>query len=199
MIRAGLTIDNPVIQSRLIVLKGDADTNGLGWLLEVHRPPHAGPDLAEHLHLTWIETFEIVSGAAHYKLNGVESLAKAGEQIVALPRQPHIHPWNAGATEMVYRHHTEFAQPNVQAVQDGVGVLATLAGLARENKVNPRGQPKNPWQLAVTLKAAVRYGNYVASLPIPLQNFLAATLGSFAEALGYKAFYPQYLNEQIQR
>lgn len=196
MISSGLTIDNPVIQSRIIVLKGDAETNGLGWLLEVHRPPHTGLDIAEHLHLTWKETFEIISGTAHYKLNGVEGIAKAGEQIVVLPRQPHIHPWNAGEAEMVYRHHTEFDQPNAQAVQDGVGVLATLAGLAREGKVNQRGQPKNSWQLAVTLKMAVKYGNYDASLPIPLQNFLAATLGSLAEALGYTASYPRHLNEQ---
>ena len=81
-------------------------------------------------------------------------------------------------------------------MQDGVGVLATLAGLAREGKVNQRGQPKNSWQLAVTLKMAVKYGNYDASLPIPLQNFLAATLGSLAEALGYTASYPRHLNEQ---
>lgn len=196
MIRAGFTIDNPVIQSLIIVLKGDVETNGLGWLVEVHRPPHARPDIAEHLHLTWKETFEIISGTAHYKLNGVEGIAKASEHIVVLPRQPHIHPWNAGDSEMVYRHSTEFERPNPQAVQEGVGVLATLAGLAREGKVNQRGQPKNPWQLAVTLKAAVKYGTYDASLPIPLQNFLAATLASLAEALGYKASYPQYLNEQ---
>jgi len=195
MIHAGFIIDNPVIQSRFLVLKSNAETDGKGWLLEVHRAPHSGPDIAEHLHLTWTETFEIISGAAHYKLNGVKGTAKAGEQIVVLPRQPHIHPWNAGDAEMVYRHSTEFDQPNSQAVQDGVGVLATLAGLAREGRVNPRGQPKNPWQLAVTLKAAVKYGNYDARLPLPLQNFLAATLGSLAEALGYKAFYPQYLNE----
>ncbi len=62
-------IDNPIIHSRIIVLKDDGETNGLGWLLEVHRAPHSGPDIAEHLHLTWTETFEIISGTAHYKLN----------------------------------------------------------------------------------------------------------------------------------
>jgi len=179
-----------------MVLKSDAETNGLGWLLEVRRAPHAGPDVAEHLHLTWTETFEIISGTAHYKLNGINGTAKAGEKMVVLPRQPHIHPWNAGDTELVYRQSTGFEHPNPQAVQDVVGVFATLAAMAREGKVNKRGQPSNPWQLAVTLKTATMYGNYDASLPIPLQNFLAATLGSLAEALGYKAFYPQYLNEQ---
>jgi hypothetical protein len=31
------------------------------------------------------------------------------------------------------------------------------------------------------------------SVPMAAQNFLGATLGRLAEALGYKAVYPQYV------
>jgi hypothetical protein len=53
--------------------------------------------------------------------------------------------------------------------------------------VDGQGRPKNPFQLAVTLKTLGKHGGYDAALPIPVQKFLAATLGRLAEALGYRA------------
>jgi quercetin dioxygenase-like cupin family protein len=103
MIRAGFIFENPLTQSRVEVLEGDAETKGTGWLLEVHCIPKAPSDIPEHLHLTWTETFEIISGTAYYKLDGIQKTAKAGEKFVVLARHLHIHPWNAGDTEMVYR------------------------------------------------------------------------------------------------
>jgi hypothetical protein len=113
---------------------------------------------------------------------------------VVLPGQLHIHPWNAGDTEMVYRQINKFEQPSHDAVQDVLGVFATRVGLAREGKVDKHGRPKNPLQLAVTLRTSNKYGGYDAKVPIAVQNFLGATLGRFAELLGYKAVYPQYVN-----
>jgi hypothetical protein len=195
MIKAGFTIENPLTQGRTIVLKSDAETNGTGWLLETHSIPHAPPDIPEHMHLTWTETFEIIAGDAFYKLDGVQKTASAGETFIVHPRQYHVHPWNAGETELVYRQFDVFDQPNAQAVQDVLGVFATLAGLAREGKVNQHGEPKNPLQLAATLKTLNKYGGYDAKLPRRVQDVLSATLGSLAEALGYKAIYPQFVNE----
>lgn len=198
MIHAGTIIENPITKSKVIVLKTEVETGGTGWFLEHHNPPHATPDIAEHLHLAWTETFEIVSGTAHYKLNGVKGIAKAGEKIVMPPKQPHIHPWNAGETELIYTQLDTFDQPNPSAVQEVLGVFATIAGLAREGKVDRRGQPKNPLQLMATLKLLSKHGGYDASAPIPVQNFLAATLGTLAEALGYKGSDPRYLSTNLQ-
>jgi hypothetical protein len=50
-------------------------------------------------------------------------------------------------------------------------------------------------QLAVTLKTLNKYGGYDAKLPRQVQDVLSATLGSLAEALGYKAIYPQFVGE----
>lgn len=196
MIRAGFTIENPITQGRTFVLQSDAETNGNGWLLEHHNIPHAQPDIPEHVHLTWTETFEIISGNAFYKLDGVQKTASAGETIIVHPRQFHVHPWNAGETELVYRQLDVFDPPNAQAVQDVLGVFATLAGLTREGKVNQHGEPKNPLQLAATLKTLNKYGGYDAKLPMQVQRVLGATLGSLAEALGYKAIYPQFVGER---
>lgn len=108
MIRAGFTIENPTTKSRTVVLESDAETNGMGWLLEVHCVPKSRSDVSEHLHVTWTESFEIVSGSAHYKHNGVQKTAAAGEKFVVLPGQLHIHPWNACDIEMVYRQTNKF-------------------------------------------------------------------------------------------
>src|SRR5215217_3577919 len=160
MIRAGFVFENPVTSGRTVVLESDSETNGNGWLLEHHAIPHAPPDIPEHMHLTWTETFEIVAGEAFYQLDGVEKRAGAGETIVVPARHNHIHPWNAGETELVYRQRNHFEQPSAQAVQEVLGAFATIAGLAREGKINSRGEPKNPLQLAATLKTLNKHGGY---------------------------------------
>lgn len=79
-------------------------------------------------------------------------------------------------------------------MQDVLGVFATRAGLAREGKVDENGRPKNPLQLAVTLRTLNKYGGYDARLSMPVQNFLGATLGRLAEVLVYRAVYPQFVD-----
>jgi mannose-6-phosphate isomerase-like protein (cupin superfamily) len=152
MIRAGFTIENPTTHSRTIVLESDLETQSMGWLLETHCVPKAPPDIAEHMHLTWTETFEIISGTAYYKLNGVQKTAQAGETIVMPPGQWQVHPWNADETELVYRQRDHFGQANPQAMQEVLGVFATLASLAREGKLDRQGRPKDPLQMAITLR-----------------------------------------------
>ena len=193
MIRAGFTYEDPITHTRTMVLPTEAETTGTGWLLEYHIPPQAGPIVPEHVHLTWTETFEIISGSASYKLNGVQGSAEAGDTIVMPPRQYHIHPWNAGETELVVRQLDTFAQPSPRALHDVVGVFATLAGLAGEGKVNNQGLPKNPLQLFAMLKILNKYDGYDAKLPIRAQKLLTTTLGSLAEALGYRATYPRFV------
>ncbi len=195
MIHAGFTIENPITESRVIVLRGNDETSGTGWLLEAHSVPHADPDIPEHLHLTWTETFEIVAGTAFYELDGVRKRAEAGDSFVVRPRQRHVHPWNAGETELVYTQLDEFDPPDPQATQDVLGVFATVAGLAREGKVSKRGTPKNPLQLAAMLKTLNKHGGYDAKFPIQMQQMLTFTLGSFAEKLGYRAVYPRYVQD----
>ena len=192
MIRAGFTIDSPLTKSHLIVIESDLETKGKGWLLEIQCVPNAQSDVPEHLHLTWTETFEIISGSAHYSLDGIQKTITAGEKFVVLPGHRHIHPWNAGSTEMVYRQRDNFEQPSPGAVQDVLGVFATRADLAREGKVDSQGRPKSPLQLAVTMRMLNKYGGYDARVPIFVQNLIGGTLGRFAGLLGYDAVDSKY-------
>lgn len=195
MIRPGFVIENPITGSRLVVVESDAETNGMGWEVEMLNVPHAAPDVPEHLHLSWTERFEIITGTARYSVDRVEGTAGPGDVITVYPRQHHIHPWNAGETEMVYRQRTELAEPNPAAAQDVLGVLATVAGLAREGKVTQGGVPQNPLQLAAMGKRFNQHSIYDSRLPIWVQDLLAMTVGSLAEVLGYKAVNPGDVGE----
>ena len=96
---------------------------------------------------------------------------------------------------MVYRQTNKFARRSPEAVDDVIGVFATLNGLTREGKVGRRGLPKNPLQFAATLRTLVKHEGFDASVPIPVQRFLGATLGWISEALGYRAVYPRFVGD----
>lgn len=146
----------------------------------------------EHVHTGWTETFQVVSGEGRYRLDGQEHAFGGGETVELPPNKKHIHPWNSGTGELVYRQTSKFDVPSPSAASDVIGVFFTIHGLAREGKINKRGLPKNPLQFAATLRMLTRHGGYDAAVPIPAQNFLSATLGRLAEMLGYRGTYPRY-------
>src|SRR6188474_2117381 len=191
MIRAGFTFEHPTTKTRTVVLESDAETNGMGWLLEVTRYSKLGSDLGEHLHLTWTETFEIIKGTAKYKLDGNEKIAKAGQAFVVEPGHFHVHPWNDSDDELVYRQRDRFAQPSPTAVQDILGIFATRTGMARDG-IRYKGFAKLLFQSS-TIRTAIKHGNYVASPSMTMQRVLASTLGLLGELLGYKAVQAKYV------
>ncbi len=192
-IRAGFETTDPVTGTRSIVIEGAEETEGRGWVIEVHCPEGAQPSILPHVHLTWTETFEIIQGSAGYALNGEEKAAEAGEAVLMPPGVPHVHPWNVGSGTMIYRQINDFGKVDPQAVHDVLGVFATINGLAREGKLNAKGLPKNPLQFAATLRTLTRYEGFDAAAPIAVQRILSATLGRVAEALGYRGVYDRFV------
>lgn len=193
MIGVGFMTTEPRTQTRFEFIEVERNADGDDFVLECRCPAGGGPWVLEHVHLSWEERFEILSGKAQYKLNGQTATAHAGETIVMPPGQKHVHPWSASDSELVYRQVARFGAPNAEAVSDVFGAFATLFGLAREGKVDKKGLPKNPLQFAATLRTLVKHEGFDASVPIPVQRALAATLGRFAEARGYRSSYPRYL------
>jgi len=193
MIRAGFETTDPRTQTRTVVVKAAEDTGGRGWVLDVHCPANAPAATVAHVHATWIETFEILEGTAAYLLAGEQQTLTKGENVLMPAGVPHVHPWNTGAGEMIYRQTNDFGATTPDAVTDVLGALATLNGLAREGRVGKRGLPRNPLQFVATGRTYTKYGVYDAAVPIPIQKGLAATLGRLAEALGYRAVYDQYV------
>ncbi len=194
MIRPGFETTDPRTGTRSIVLEGTAEREARGWVIEVHCPEGAAPAILEHVHLSWTETFEIVQGTAAYTIAGRTDTIGEGETVVMDAGLPHVHPWNAGTGTMVYRQTNEFAAASPSAVDEVLGVFATLNGLGREGKLNAKGLPKHPLQFAATLRTLVRHEGFDAAVPIPLQRLASATLGRLAEAVGYRGVYPRYLD-----
>lgn len=191
MIGAGHVIINSLSRGTITVLEADAETKGMGFYLESRQPAGAKPDVTEHFHQTWTETFEIVSGKCHYKLNGERKTAEAGETLHFPPGIKHIHPWPARETELVYRQRSEFASPSPQAVQDTLGVFATLADLPR-SQLTKKGLPKNPLLALAVLRTLGKHGGFDASIPVGTQKFLNATIGLFAEMIGIHGVNKKY-------
>ena len=192
MIRAGFTFEHPKTKTRIVVLESDAETNGMGWQLEVTRYSKLGSDLGEHMHQTWTETFEIIKGTAKYSLDGIEKIAEAGASFIVEPGHFHIHPWNADKEELVYHQLDRFDKPNPAAVQDILGIFATRTGMARDG-ISLKGFAKLLFQ-SVTLRTSVKHGNYMASPSMGTQKMLASTLGLLGELLGYRAVQTKYLD-----
>ena len=193
MIDVGFTTTEPRTQTQIEMIEVERNADGDDFILECRCPAGAGSFALEHVHLSWEERFEILSGEAQYKLDGQMATAHAGETIVMPPGQKHIHPWSVGDTELVYRQVARFEAPNAEAVSDVFGAFATLFGLTREGRVNRKGLPRNPLQFAATLRTFVKHEGFDAQVPIPVQRATAATLGRLAEALGYRSSYPRYL------
>ena len=143
--------------------------------------------MTEHIHLSWEERFEIVAGSAFYQLDGKMQQATAGETILMPAKLKHIHPWNAGEEEMVYRQVAKFDLPNSEATDEIIGTFFTLFDLEAQGKLNKKGLPKNPLQFAATLRSLTRHEGYDAAVPITLQNVLAASLGRLSHKMGYRA------------
>lgn len=195
MIKAGFSFEYPETKTRITVLESDTETSGMGWLLEVNHYSILQSDVAEHMHKTWTETFEIISGTAKYKLDGIEKTIKAGETFIVQPGHFHIHPWCAtDEVELVYRQRNHFAQPSSAAVQDILGILATQAGMARDGKVPSNGLDKL-FQQTVTVRTTTKHGTYLSTPSMVTQNVLGSTLGLVAKLLGYKAVHPEYVGD----
>ena len=193
MIRAGFETTDPRTQTRTVLVKGAEETGGRGWVLEVHCPEGAPAASPAHIHETWVETFEILEGTAAYRLGGEQRTLRKGENVLMPAIVPHVHPWNTGADEMVYRQTNDFGATTPDVVTEVLGVLSTLNGLAREGRLGKRGLPKNPLQFVATGRIYMKHGVYDAAVPIPIQRALAATFGRLAEALGYRGLYDRYL------
>lgn len=73
MIKAGFETTEPRTGTRARVLQAAAEIDGMGWVLEVECPEGAPSSILEHAHTEWLETFEILEGAARYKLDGREA------------------------------------------------------------------------------------------------------------------------------
>ena len=191
MLKAGDVIENPISGQRILLCRTAQDTHGAFVEVEYFNKPFTGRGAAPaHLHPAMTERFEILEGAAQYRLGKDERSAMEGDVLTFPPRVPHLHPWSISADALHVRQTTIPDQPNIDALEASGEALVTLFGLARDGKVNKDGLP-NLLQLAVLVRSMMPHA-YLDGMPIPAQEVVFGSLAAVGRLLGYRASYPQY-------
>ncbi len=177
---ASQTLNNPYTGEQIIFEQTEQDTGGSVVAFEHFMLPRAMPTFPEHVQLNQEEHFEIISGTARYRLNGVEGQAQAGETVIVPPGVIHINCWNAGPEALKMRH----------SFRPALGTdifFETLFTLAMNGKTNARGEV-NLLQLAV-IGNEIESQTFNSGIPILLQRLALPVLALIGRLLGYRARY----------
>ena len=174
-------ICNPVtgerIQFTAVAPERDEDVVRFNW----RSAP--GGAIPEHVHPHQQERFTIVSGEAHFKLEGGERAIGAGESIVAAAGVRHAEE-NRGSVEVVG---VVELRPALHSRQ----MHEAFAGLAADGMTTASGAPKNPLQLGATVWH-FRHESRVTSPPIWAQNLILPPLWALAKIFGVRAYYDRW-------
>jgi mannose-6-phosphate isomerase-like protein (cupin superfamily) len=179
MATPGQTLVNPITGERIVFRETAYETSGRKLVIDHFLPPHTDT-FAEHVQLNQEERFEILSGTATYRLNGVRASARLGEVIVVPDGTPHQNPWNDGDQEMVFRHET---RPDCGSEV----FFESLFSLAEAGRTNHKGEV-SPLQILV-IGAGLESQTYATSIPIAIQRVMIPLLGAIGRWLGYPTHY----------
>jgi mannose-6-phosphate isomerase-like protein (cupin superfamily) len=180
MATAGQCLENPITGERIVFLQTAQESEGARVVIDHFLRPHT-PTFSEHVQLNQEERFEIISGSASYRINGVKRQAHAGEIIIVPPGTPHMNPWNESDTDLHFRHTTS---PDLGSER----FFETLFSLARDGKTNARGEV-NLLQVIV-IGDALASQTYRTGIPMSVQRVLIRVLAVIGRWLGYRAHYP---------
>ena len=187
MIRAGDTLENPVTGERLVFRKTAAETNGEAVVLECFVRP-SGFVAAAHVHPGQDERFEVLKGELGFRLDGQETIARAGDRVVVPAGMSHRF-WNAGDD---VAHFVCEVRPALQFEQ----LIETMYGLAADGKTNRKGMP-NPLRLAVIAKH--HFDDVRLPFPPAWVQRVGLALGApLGRLLGFRPVYvPQTVGDAV--
>jgi mannose-6-phosphate isomerase-like protein (cupin superfamily)/uncharacterized protein YndB with AHSA1/START domain len=181
MARAGDVLENPVTGERIVFRKTAHETNGEALEYDIRFTPK-GFVAQEHLHPQQSERHEVVSGRLGLSLGGRDQVLEAGDVVVVPPRTPHrLFPVDGSEVDAVLE---------VRPALDADVLIETIAGLARDGKVNAKGNPRL-LQLAVIAREFEHIG-YTTRPPLAVQRVVLGGLAAIGRRLGYRARYPEY-------
>ena len=139
----------------------EVSSEGGDTVLERVMKPHTGKADA-HLHLDYVESFEILEGTATIDLDGRRITAGPGERVEVPPGTAHRNPYNETDADLHLRHR---ASPGGRFAESFVSAL----GHHMENDtVNEQGE-FSQLQLFVVLHAT-RAKSYRTGIPVALQK-----------------------------
>jgi quercetin dioxygenase-like cupin family protein len=142
--------------------------------------PHTGKADA-HVHLDYVERFEILAGTATYEVDGEPRTAPAGESIELAPGTRHRNPYNESGTDLRLRH---TASPGGEFVE---AFVSSLGHHMENGTVNRQGEFPQ-LQLFVVLQAT-RAQSFLAGPPVWLQKPVIAAGALIGRLRGYRPRY----------
>jgi mannose-6-phosphate isomerase-like protein (cupin superfamily) len=185
MARAGDVLENPATGERIVFRMTAQDTNGELLRYEAEFTPR-GIATRMHVHPQQEERHEVLEGTLGITIAGQESELHAGEAAVVPAGIPH-RLWKIGREPVS-------ALFELRPALRWETLYETAIGLARDGKVNRRGEPRL-LQLAVLAR---EYRNEVrlAWPPLGVQIALVAPLAWLGALLGCRARYDRYSGTQ---
>jgi mannose-6-phosphate isomerase-like protein (cupin superfamily) len=159
-------------------LKGSS--SGADAVIERLMKPHTGKADA-HVHMDYVERFEILDGTATIEVAGRKVTAGPGETVELAPGTTHRNPYNETDSDLRLRHVASPGGPFVDAF------VSSLGHHMEQDTVNDQGEFPD-LQLFVVLRAT-RAKSYRTGIPIALQKPVIALGAALGRLRGYRAGY----------
>jgi mannose-6-phosphate isomerase-like protein (cupin superfamily) len=180
MAGVGQVITNPLTGERITFLKTSEETGGTLLVFDCRVRP-GGVRLPAHVHRTYEERFEIVSGTLGVMLGRERYFLFAGQRLV-LPAGIAHQWWVAGATAAHFR--VTVVPPRQLEM-----VLEVVCGMAQRGKLTRRCWPKNPFELA---HLGLLSESYLPWVPVVLQQATLTVLAACGRLAGYGPDFAAY-------
>jgi uncharacterized RmlC-like cupin family protein len=156
---------------------------GLDWFV----PPGGRLVALPHVHPYHVEVFEILSGAARYRV-GRHVRERSAPYAYGVPTGAlHVHPANAGNTELHVRQSVRVDPPDPRLVEGVERFFETSFALDQRGEVYGIGLYRDPLQSAITLHDLLFPFAYLAWVPVSVQRALLGHLAELARRRGHAA------------
>jgi mannose-6-phosphate isomerase-like protein (cupin superfamily) len=170
--------------SRFKVLHSAAETGGKFYEMQEWFPKSCGEGWSAacappyHIHLRQNETFKVVQGQARFKVNGVESVASAGEEVLVVAGEKHHFTRGPDSDEDLIMNF------KLEPALKGEMFFQEFVGLIRDSNMKP-----NPLLLIWLL---CEHDMYLADIPTVVHAAMCFSLDLVAPLLGYRVRHEQY-------
>jgi mannose-6-phosphate isomerase-like protein (cupin superfamily) len=172
---------------RLVFRETASSSGGAAFALDWFVPPGGRLVALPHVHPTDVEIFEIVAGRARYRV-GRHAYERSAPYTYGVPAGAlHVHPANAGDTELHVRQIVRPDPPNERLVTGAERFFETTFALDQRGEVYGIGLYRDPLQSAITLHELLFPFAYLAWVPIPAQRAVLGHLAELARRRGYAA------------
>jgi uncharacterized RmlC-like cupin family protein len=173
---------------RLVFRETAGSAGGAAISLDWFVPPGGRLVPLPHVHPTEVEVFEIVSGRARYRV-GRRVHEKEGPYAYGVPPGAlHIHPANAGPSELHVRQSIRPDPPDRDLVEGVERFFETAFAVAQRRQVYAIGLFRDPLQSAITLHDLLFPFAYLPWLPPRAQDALIGRLAAVARRRGYDPY-----------